>query len=291
MSEISMIGLGSMGSALARAQIGAGRKVTVWNRSAGKMEPLATLGAEPAASVAQAVEASPVIMVCVDTYAAANRLLSSDDVVPHLAARTVIQFGTGTPKEARDSEAWLKERGADYLDAAIHVYPDSIGAADCRILFCGSEAAFQHSEAFLKCLGGDIRYLGENVAAAAALDLAVLSESLGSYTGILHGARLCEAEGVGRDLLASLYPVGEQARELAEIVHADDFRLGALYDGATVRVWGEVVERLQSQARDAGMTCELPDFLSRLFKRAVAAGHGEEDLAALIKALRDDGGA
>jgi len=263
----------------------------VWNRTAGKIEPLAELGAEPADSVAQAVEASPAIMVCVDTYAAANGLLLSGDVMPHLAGRTVIQFGTGTPKEARDSEAWLKERGAAYLDAAIHAYPDSIGAADCRILFCGSQAAFERSEVLLKCLGGDLRYLGENVAAAAALDLAELSHSLGKYTGLAHGARLCEAEGVGVDHFAALFEDGDRARELAEIIHAGDFALGALYDGATVRVWGEVVERLQSQAGDAGMTSELPDFLSRLFKRAVAAGHGKEDLAALIYALRDRGDA
>ena len=137
MSDISMIGLGAIGSALARAQIGAGRQVTVWNRTAGKMEPLVALGAEPAASVAQAVAASPVIMVCVDTYAATNGLLSSPDVVPHLAGRTVIQFSTGTPEEARDSEAWLKEHGADYLDAAIHVYPDSIGRRIAE--FCSAD--------------------------------------------------------------------------------------------------------------------------------------------------------
>lgn len=39
------------------------------------------------------------------------------------------------------------------------------------------------------------------------------------------------------------------------------------------------------------MSSELPDFLSRLFKRAVAAGHGEEDIAALVKVLRGNGGA
>lgn len=291
MTEVSMIGLGAMGSALARAQIGAGRSVTVWNRSAQKVEPLVALGAESADSVATAVQASPIIMICVDNDAITRRLLSGDDVVPHLAGRTVVQLSTGTPKEARDCEAWLAERGADYLDGAIDPYPDGIGKADARILVCGADAAFRRAEPFFTCLGGDIRYLGENVAAAAALDLAELSESLGKYTGLLHGARLCEAEGVGADLLASLYPEGNRTRELAEIVHAGDFGLGSLYDGATVRVWGEVVLRLQSQARDAGMTSELPDLLSRVFKRAVAAGHGEEDIAALIHALRDDGGA
>jgi 3-hydroxyisobutyrate dehydrogenase-like beta-hydroxyacid dehydrogenase len=287
MSELSQIGLGAMGSALARAQIGAGRQVTVWNRTARKMEPLVALGAGPADSVAQAVEASPVIMVCVDNYAITRRLLSGDDVAPHLAGQTVIQLSTGTPKEARETQSWLAERGADYLDGAIASYPGGIGDEDGRILVSGSGAAFGRSQDFFACLGGDIRYLGENVAAAAALDLAELSESLGKYTGLLHGARLCEAEGVSVDLLASLYPEGNRARELAEIVHGGDFTLGARYDGATVRVWEEVVQRLRTQARDAGMNSALPDFLSRLFKRAVAAGHGEEDIAALIKALRD----
>lgn len=291
MSDISQIGLGSMGAALARAQVVAGRSVTVWNRTPHKMDPLAALGATAAGSVAQAVEASPVIMVCVDNYAIARRLLSDDDVVPHLAGRTVIQLSTGTPKEARDSEAWLKDCGADYLDGAIASYPDGIGAADGRILVCGAEAAFRRTEPLFACLGGDIRYLGENIAAAAALDLAELSENLGKYAGIVYGAHLCEAEGVSVDLMASLFPAGNRARELAEIIHGGDFTLGARYDGATVRVWEEVVQRLQTQARDAGMKGELPELLSRLFNRAVAAGHGEEDIAALVKVLRNGGGA
>ncbi len=288
MSEITMIGLGAMGSALSLALLKAGHELTVWNRTAQKMAPLVELGAEGAESVLEAVQASPVIMICIDNYAATNRLLRSDDVVTHLAGRTVIQLGTGTPKEARDTEIWLKECGADYLDGAIDSYPDGVGAADGRILIAGSKAAFQRSEAVLKCLGGDLRYLGENVGAAAALDLAELSESLGKYAGLVHGARLCEAEGVGTDLLASLYPVGNRARELAEIIHSGDFSLGSLYDGTTIRVWEEVVQRLQTQARDTGMNGDLPDYLSRLFKRAVAAGHGEEDIAALIKVLRGE---
>ena len=45
MSDISVIGLGAMGSALARALVKAGHGVTVWNRSRQKMEPLVGLGA------------------------------------------------------------------------------------------------------------------------------------------------------------------------------------------------------------------------------------------------------
>ena len=291
MSDISVIGLGAMGSALAQALTKAGHGVTVWNRSPQKIGPLVDLGAVGAESVLEAVQSSPLIMVCIDNYAATNRLLGTDDVVPRLSGRTVIQLSTGTPMEARESEAWLKGCGADYLDGAILAYPDGIGAADSMLLFSGSEAAFQRSEAFLKCLGGDLRYLGETVGAAAALDLATLSHSLGKYVGFAHAARICEAEGVGADLLASIFARGERARKLAEIIHAGAYELSSLHPGASIRVWEEVVQRLQSQARDAKMSSEFPDNISGIFNRAIAAGHGEEDLAALIKALRDDNGA
>ena len=287
MSDISMIGLGAMGTALAKAQVNAGHDVTVWNRSPQRMTPLVELGAKGAESVAAAVKASPLIMVCIDNYTATNALLRADDVVVHLSGRSVIQLSTGTPSEARNSEAWLQARGAAYLDGVIDPYPDGIGAADAQILFSGSKAVFEASEAFLKCLGGDLRFISEKVGAAAALDLADLSWSLGRYVGFAHGARLCEVEGVGLDLFAARHPEGNRMRELAEIIHAEAFALGSLHPGASIRVWEECIQRLQSQARDAGMSSEFPDNISGIFKRAIAAGIGEEDLAALIKVLRE----
>lgn len=286
MSDISMIGLGAMGTALAKAQVKAGHDVTVWNRSPQRMTPLIELGAKGAESVAAAVKASPLIMVCIDNYSATNALLRSDELVSLLSGCTVIQLSTGTPQEARDSEAWLTAQGAAYLDGIIDPYPAGIGAPDAKLLFSGSRDVFETSKPFLDCLGGDLRFIGEKVGAAAALDLAGLSWSLGRYVGFAHGARLCEAEGVSLDHFASLHPEGHRIRELAEIIHAEAFALGSLHPGASIRVWEECIQRLQSQAHDAGMSSEFPDNISGIFKRAVAAGIGEEDLAALIKVLR-----
>ena len=43
--EVSVIGLGAMGSALARTLLGHGYRVTVWNRTSAKAEPLVRDGA------------------------------------------------------------------------------------------------------------------------------------------------------------------------------------------------------------------------------------------------------
>jgi len=282
MSAVTMIGLGAMGSALARAFLGAGHDVTVWNRTPQRMAPLVAMGAKGADSLVAAVAASPVAVICIDSYAATKSLIGADDVLAALSGRTLIQLSTGAPREARESEAWLKPHGIDYIDGAIMPYPEGIGEADAQILFAGPQAAYARCERLLSCLGGDVRYLGPNIAAAATLDMALLSRDLGSYLGSIHGARACEAEGVDVATYASLFPDSYGAKRVVEVIHA-----GAYADpGATISVWDGAVERIRGQAVDAGINSEVPDFIAGFIKRAIAAGHGEEDIAALIKVLR-----
>jgi len=105
MSEVSVIGLGVMGSALARALLEDSHRVTVWNRTSTKAEPLVRDGAILAPSAALAVGASPVVIVCVDNYEVTKTLLSSNEVASSLSDRVLVQLSTGSPQEARDSEA------------------------------------------------------------------------------------------------------------------------------------------------------------------------------------------
>ncbi len=62
MSEVTVIGLGNMGSALAGALLANRRAVTVWNRSPEKAAALVEKGAVLAPNVTAALTASPVIL-------------------------------------------------------------------------------------------------------------------------------------------------------------------------------------------------------------------------------------
>jgi 3-hydroxyisobutyrate dehydrogenase-like beta-hydroxyacid dehydrogenase len=286
MSDVTLIGLGAMGSALAKALIDAGHSITVWNRSPERLDNIVALGAQGASDVFEAVKASNLVLVCVSNYTATRNFLETEDVLPHLDGKTLVQMGTGTPGEARDNEAWMKSHGGDYLDVTIDPYPEGIGEEDSMFFISGSKAAYELSKPFLKNFGGDLRYLGENVGAANTLDLSELIYSLCRFVGFAHAARLCEIEGVGLDQFASIYHEGEPARKLAEMVHANNYALGAIHPGASVRVWEGCVQLIQDHARTSGINDEVPKFVSRLFKKAIALGYGEEDVAALVKALR-----
>ena len=67
-TDVTVIGLGAMGTALAGALLDAGRKVTVWNRSVEKSQPLVDRGAGVASDLREAIQASPRSVICLTNY-------------------------------------------------------------------------------------------------------------------------------------------------------------------------------------------------------------------------------
>jgi hypothetical protein len=58
---------------------------------------------------------------------------------------------------------------------------------------------------------------------------------------------------------------------------------------ATLQVWGAALERVRQQGIDAGINTDFPDFAASLFRKAIAAGHGEKNVMSLVKVLQDAG--
>jgi 3-hydroxyisobutyrate dehydrogenase-like beta-hydroxyacid dehydrogenase len=287
MSDVSVIGLGAMGSALARALLRAGHQVTVWNRTAAKAAPLLSDGAAMAASAATAVGASPVVIVCVDDYDVTRAILGAGDVVAALPGRTVVQLSTGSPQEARTAEAWVWERGAAYLDGAILAYPDEIGTPTAAIFVAGAPSTFQAVEPLLGALAGNVVHLGEQIGAASALDGAALSFVLGGLLGALHGARICEVEGLRVDVFGGM--LGSFVPVLAGVLQDVGARIQEnRFDDshAALKTYATAAARLVQQARESRIDGEFPAFVDRVCRRGLAAGLGGEDIAALVKVLR-----
>jgi 3-hydroxyisobutyrate dehydrogenase-like beta-hydroxyacid dehydrogenase len=288
-SPVSVIGLGTMGSTIARLLLRAEYRVTVWNRTREKAEPLVQGGAILAPSAAAAVAASPIVVVCVYDYKAANEILETTEVASAVPGRLIVQLTTGSPEEARESERWASRHGAEYLDGAIQAAPSQMARPDTTILVSGREAAYRRSEPVLTVLGGNVKYLGEQVGAAATMDLATLSYVYGATVGFFHGARIAESEGFRVDhygsLVAEISPTfGEFFRHEGAVIQSGNFEVTE----SPLRISVEATERLAQAARAAGINAELPTFVSSLFKRAIVAGYGQEEVAAIIKVLRDN---
>jgi 3-hydroxyisobutyrate dehydrogenase-like beta-hydroxyacid dehydrogenase len=298
MSDVSIIGLGPMGIALARALLRAGSsepaarersRVTVWNRTAAKASVLVHEGAVLAPSAAAAVSASPLVIVCVADYAATHALLETAEVTRALAGKVLVQLSTGTPQDARHGEAWAKKRGADYLDGAILAVPSQVGRPESTIFVSGSATAFEKSKPLLERMAGTVAYHGDKVGSASALDLAFISSLFGGLLGFYHGARICETEGLRVDalgaMLAAIAPaIGEMIKNDGAVIQAER------YDNpeSSLKTCWLGMELLARQAREAKINSELPTFGAALFEKGMKRGLGEQGAAALVKVLREE---
>lgn len=282
--EISVIGLGDMGAALARVLLQAGHRVTIWNRSAAKAAPLVQQGAMLAPSAAAAVSASPVIINCVLNYTATREILGSGEAAAALAGRTLVELSSGTPQDAREAETWVQALGAAYLDGAILATPNQMGRPDTPLFVSGATAAFNNSEPLLKALAGNLQYMGEPVGLASAWDMAFLSCLFGGMLGFIHGARICEAEGIKVSdygaMMAHISPViGEMIKNTGDVIASGEFDKPQ----SSIDMCAGGMNLFVKQAEEAGINNDWPLFASGLFRKAQEAGYGKEEVAALVK--------
>ncbi|MBL4812757.1 MAG: NAD(P)-dependent oxidoreductase [Rhodobacteraceae bacterium] len=284
MADISVLGLGLMGSALARTILKAGHDLAIWNRSPEKMKPLTDQGAICAPDLVSAIKASPIVLICVDNYTTARQFLSSNDVAQALSGRVVVQLSSSTPKEAQGFSDWMATLNVHYLDGVILAGPDDIGTDQATILLSGDEQAQSRAIGVLECLGdGTVRYLGPNVRAASALDLAWLTTRYGNFMSAIHASNICRSEGVGVDELIALLPDNPSLQSYAQVIHDQSFDEFT----ASLQVWGDALGHVQQQGIDAQINTEFPDFVASLFTRAMAAGHGQKNVMSLLKVMQN----
>src|ERR1700730_9864329 len=110
-SAVTVLGLGSMGAALTRALLKRGHAVTVWNRTADKAASLVSEGAKLAHSPAEAAAASPLVIMCVLDYAAANGILAGPGVAGAVSGKTLVQLSTGIPEQVYAQQTWVRDQG------------------------------------------------------------------------------------------------------------------------------------------------------------------------------------
>jgi 3-hydroxyisobutyrate dehydrogenase-like beta-hydroxyacid dehydrogenase len=285
--KVSVIGLGPMGFVLAKTLLDSGFNVTVWNRSKEKAAQLVQAGAILAADPAAALQASPVIITCLNNYEVTRSVLETGNAAANLRGRLLLELTTGTSQDARNAETRATSLGADYLDGALLATPRQIGKADTPIFISGSAAAYQRGEEILKVLGGNTMYMGASVGAAAAWDLGILSSLFGLIAGFLQGARIFESEQLNvndlGNMINGIAPVlGEMVRYEGAVISNNDFA----HPQSALKTCIVSMDLMIKQAREAGITEEVPAFLQHLMNKGIKAGYGEEQLGALIKAMR-----
>ncbi|MFF0221803.1 NAD(P)-dependent oxidoreductase [Streptomyces sp. NPDC004629] len=283
-APVTLLGLGAMGTALARAWLVAGHPLTVWNRTPARAAALAAEGATVADSAAAAVAANTLLVVCLLDDASVGEALARTD----LTGRDLVNLTTGTPAQARARAAWARERGARYLDGGIMAVPPMIGVpqAGGYVLYSGSRELFERHRQTLGVPAGTT-YVGQDAGFAALHDIALLSAMYGMFAGAAHAFALIRKEDIDPTSLAPL--LADWLVAMAPGVHrtAERLRSGDYTEGVVSRLAMQAAgaPTFLSTAAQQGVSPELLSPYFALMRRRLAEGGGDEDLTGLIDLL------
>ncbi|MFF3552704.1 NAD(P)-dependent oxidoreductase [Streptomyces tsukubensis] len=282
-TSVSVIGLGNLGQALAGAFLDAGHPTTVWNRSAAKADALVARGAVRAATAAEAVAASDLVVVAVIDQDTARTVLES--AAAALPGRTVVNLTTSTPEPARALADWATTQGADYLMGAVYAVPQTIGTDDAFILYSGSADAHERFRAPLALLGGDT-FVGSDPGLASVHDVAILSGMYGLFSGFFQAVALGRSEGIKAvDLTGHLnrwiQGVLAVLPEFAAEIDAESYETEA----SSLDMNATGLRNILAATEAQGLGTDLLSPLQRLLDDQVAQGHARKSLSRAVESL------
>ncbi len=150
--QIAFLGIGLMGKPMAARLLRAGYRLTAWNRTASRLEPLCALGAHAAATPAAAVRQADLVLTMLEDGAAVGQVI--DLALPALRpGALLIDMSSTRQSEAQEFAARLRAHSVAFIDAPVSGGVGGAEAGTLAIMAGGSDADFSRAKPLFDCLG------------------------------------------------------------------------------------------------------------------------------------------
>ena len=290
-TRVGFIGLGIMGSAMAANLLKAGFRLTVFNRTAEKCEPLRKAGANVAALPAEAAESSDIVISCVTASKDVLEVVLDErrGVIAGIAKASIaIDCSTVSPDVARKCSSELAGRGAGFLDAPVSGGDVGARAGTLSIMVGGEKEHFDRALPVLEAMGKTITHCGP---AGAGYLVKLCNQILVSMHCLAAAEALSLTLAAGVDPRQMLKAVGGgaagswQLANLAPKMLAGDYAPGFFVDYLLkdLRLASEEASRLSLELPGASLA-------EKMFRAASGRGHGRDGTQSVFDVVRPRGG-
>lgn len=201
--KVALLGTGLMGFPMSERILKNGHKLTVYNRTRRKAEPLAQSGARIAASPAQTIQEADFVILMLTDASAVRDVLFSDTSGLELANRTVVQMSTITPDESLDLKQKVESLGGEYLEAPVLGSTPQAKEGRLIVMVGSSAEQFQRCSDLLKCFTAEPLHIGD-VGQAAALKLAFNQLIAAGLAAFSYSLGVVLRRGINADLFMKI---------------------------------------------------------------------------------------
>jgi 3-hydroxyisobutyrate dehydrogenase-like beta-hydroxyacid dehydrogenase len=275
--DIGFIGLGSMGSAMAKNLAVAGHHVRAWNRSGGSVEGVTMIDAPSEAFAADAV-----LTMLSDDAAIRDVILDADLLTAARPGLVHVVSSTISVAFAQELVAAHDKAGIGFVAAPVLGRPDVAAKGNLNVLVGGAPAEIDRVRPLLEVIGGRIWPMGDEAPAANAAKIACNMMIAMAIEAMAEAVVLTEANGVSRDgffelILGTLFGSRPYQTYFANIA-------AETYDPGFRAILGLKDLRLAREAaRAADRALPMLDAVHARMSQAVDAGWGDKDWSALAK--------
>lgn len=278
--SVGAVGLGEMARAMAANLARAGALRCCWNRTGAVAEAFAQdVGAAVAPSLAALAAECDLILISVADDAAVLAVV--DELMPSLrAGSVVVDTSTVAPATARAAAARAAERGAYYFDAPVSGGVEGARAGSLVMMAGGDAAAFATVQAALAPIATRIERVGDSGSGQTAKAVNQLMVA-GINQAVSEGLAFAEALGLDVTQLIDLLSAGAadswQLRRRGPRMASGDFAPGFKMNlhAKDLRICQQLAAEMKAQLPLAEMTLIH-------YRRLIAEGYGEQEIAALI---------
>lgn len=289
---VAVVGLGNMGTPIARNLLSSGIAVSVYNRSRAKAEPLAALGARVAGSPADAVAPGGVVISLLSNDAVLeDAVLGEGGFADRLGEGGLhISMSTVSPAISRRLAAEHAKRGSLFVAAPVFGRPDAAAARKLWICLSGSTPARERARPILELLGQRVQDFGDGPDAANIVKLSGNFMILSAIEAMAEAMALCEKNGVDRKAVYDFFTSANFAcpayqaygRIIAERAYSPA--------GFVLELGMKDIRLARETAAESRVPMPVADFLFLRLQDAMAHGRGQLDWSAIELATAEGAG-
>jgi 3-hydroxyisobutyrate dehydrogenase len=289
--RIAFLGLGIMGGNMARRLLGAGFPLTVYNRNAAKAAPFAATGARVAASPRDAAaNADAVLCMVADDDASRAMWLGENGALAGARRGAVLaECSTLTVGWIGELAKEAAARGCELLDAPVTGSKTQSAAGELNFIVGGSGIALEKIRPALAAMSRSITHLGPTGSGAlvklinnfvCGVQVASLAEALA----------LIECSGLDRAKAVAVITEGAPGSPLVKTMVA---RMTApdYTPNFMLRLMAKDLAYALKEGAARGQPLASAAAALAVFQSAIAAGHGDQDMSAVVELLRKSRGA
>jgi 3-hydroxyisobutyrate dehydrogenase len=285
-TRIAFLGLGLMGSGMARRLLANGFSVTVFNRNAEKTNSFAAIGAQVAASPREAASRADVIISMVADDQASNEVWLGENGALSAARRgaVCVECSTITADWARELGAAAAQAGCEFCDAPVTGSRTHAAGGELNFIVGGAASALEEIRPALGAMGKSIVLMGP--VGSGALFKLINNFLCGVQVAALAEAiAMIERSGLDRSKALALLTGGAPGSPLVQTVAA---RMTE-HDFTPHFLLRLMAKDLSYAIQEAGkLSLELLTAAAALddFKNGAAAGYGDKDISAVVEQFR-----